>query len=90
MLLNQGAGIGARDKTGATALHIASQEGQTGAVESLIANSANANLVDIYERTALLWAVEKGAILFDERRGEPFSSPYDFFRTRNHSGHISG
>lgn len=67
MLLNRGAGIGARDKTGATALHVAAQGGQTGAAALLVSNGANVDLVDVYEKTALLWAIEKGELSFECR-----------------------
>lgn len=81
MLLNRGAGIGARDKTGATALHVAAQEGQTGAAELLVSNGANVNLVDVYEKTALLWAIEKGVLSF-ERRNEHFFTKSFFQDTK--------
>ena len=59
----------------------ASENGHTKAVELLLDSGANANKMDVYEKTALLWATENGHVdiikllEINEAGAAPSSSP---------------
>ncbi|MFB3896323.1 MAG: ankyrin repeat domain-containing protein [bacterium] len=59
-LLNQGAYVNAKNQSGATALYLATQNGNTELVRALLDKRADVNLTNNYGLTALFPAAQKG------------------------------